>query len=291
MESMNGTKASIHIPHFNALLHPETPEAQEVFRMAEEQNYKECEERILRNYFRCGANRKDLNDAGFNNFVNWNGNKNQVELYDKCKRYVENIVTDADFNKVMVLYGEPGMGKTYYGLSMIKLLCTKQKPRIFVEKESVDDFGQTVTVKEDVNVTDFFTGYYTTSEDLCALSTGRGLSGDSLAKARSTMDLYKSCKLLVIDELGRAILNAKVEKDTVFHVVNHRINNYLPTVLCTNMTEEAIEKTFGPAFYNRLKAYGLWFCVNGMENMRAQTVQKALRERKDARARESFNKP
>lgn len=283
MESMNGTTGSIHIPHFNALLNPESPEAQEVFKKAEEQNYRECEERILRNYYRCGANRKDLNDAGFNNFVNWNGNKNQLELLDKCRRYVDNTIGEEDFNKVMVLYGEPGMGKTYYGLSMIKLLCTKLKPRLFVEKERIDESGQVFKVREDINVTDFYTGYYTTSEDLCALSTGRGLSGESLAKARSTMDLYKTCKLLVIDELGRAILNAKVEKDTVFHIVNHRINNYLPTVLCTNMTEEAIEETFGPAFYNRLKAYGLWFCVNGMENMRSQAVQKKIREVRQCR--------
>lgn len=280
MESFNGTTARIHIPNFRHLQEPDSPEAQEIFRQAEENERQESLQKILRNYHRCGANRKDLNDAGFDNFLAYNGNKNQQELNVKCGKFVNSTVTDAEFNKVMVLYGNPGMGKTYFSLSMIKMLCATPKPAIFIEKERQDENGNTFTVREDINIRDFHRGYYTTSEDLCALTTGRGLSGDSLAKAKSRLDLFKSCKLLVIDELGRAIFNAKVEKDTVFHVVNHRINNYLPTVLCTNFTEEGLHKAFGDAFYNRLKAYGLWFCCDGMENMRSQAAQKALRERR-----------
>lgn len=282
MESMNGTKATISIPHFQILNNSESEEAQKIFRQAEKNQLDECLSKVMHNFCRCGANKKDIDDAGFDQLVIINGNKNQIALNQLCEHFVDCTVTDPEFNKVMVLNGLPGKGKTYYSLSMLKMLCAKPKPRIYVEKERITN-GKVERIREDVNVTDFYTGYYITSEDLCALMTGKGLSGTSLNNSRSRLDLLKTCKLLVIDELGRAILNAKVEKDTIFHVVNYRINNYLPTVLCTNFSEEGLHKAFGDAFYNRLKGNGIWFCCDGLENMRSQSAQKIIRERKNAK--------
>lgn len=280
MELMNGRK-TFTPPQFKALENPESAEAREIFRQAEQDNLRECLDRVLYNYSRCGANKKDLNDAGFDNLVIYNGNKNQVELNRLSEKFVETLVNDPEFNKVFILNGNPGMGKTYYALSMIKMLCAKPKPRIYIKKETVNEEGQTEHILEDANVTDFYRGYYITSEDYCALVTGKGLTASSPAKAGATIDKLKNCKLLVIDELGRAILNAKVEKDSIFHIVNYRINNYLPTVLCTNFSEEGLHKAFGDAFYNRLKAYGIWFCCDGMENMRSQAAQKVIREKRN----------
>ena len=66
---------------------------------------------------------------------------------------------------------------------------------------------------------------------------------------------YGSCKLLIIDEIGRQ--NKKelsdFEKNTFFEIIDRRWNNCLPTTLIANMDTEEVVNLLGAAILDRLR--------------------------------------
>lgn len=286
----DGTPVKISVPQFSEILNPEAPEAQEIFRMAEAEDLRQRTTTILRNYLNSGANRKDLNEAGFENIVFWNDNVNQHKLHQVCINYVGEILKTEDYNKVLILYGEAGRGKTYFALSTIKYFCHAEKPRLtFTKKVAKEDpFGNVIpgqydVYQEDAGVTDFHRGYYTTSEHLCKVSDHKFKQTSQISNDKASVDLYKKCELLVIDEVGRAMQTQKIERDVLFSVINYRISNYRPTIICSNLNEDELSKLFGDALWSRITSVGTTFCVNGLDNMRAVNIQKILKYKRNAK--------
>lgn len=58
-------------------------------------------------------------------------------------------------------------------------------------------------------------------------------------------------EILVIDEFGRS--SSDFKNDMLFEIVNYRYNNYLPTIIISNLDTEKFKQSIGDALYSRLK--------------------------------------
>ncbi len=120
-------------------------------------------------------------------------------------------------DKVLILYGENGNGKTHLGSSVIR------------------EYG----------------GEYVLSSTVCveyesATSYKAPLSRTELLNKLAT------CKMLVIDECCKYFLNTELEKFLLGWIISARYANNLPTVLITNGKKEAFVNFLGKAVYDRL---------------------------------------
>lgn len=71
---------------------------------------------------------------------------------------------------------------------------------------------------------------------------GRYKGKQEINDGKSKIELFRTCELLIIDEIGRSLNNQKNEKEILFSVLNTRINEYLPTVLCSNLAERQLQE-------------------------------------------------
>ena len=246
----------------------------DLMKRAEEYERKEQAELVYNNFRKCGAYKRDMDRAGFDKLQNPSGNVHINELVDLLNRFYQGILSDKDFNKVLVLFGEPGRGKTYFALSLLKEFCATKKPEYMVSKQKpgFDVNGiynrQESWEKIPSNIVEFHRGYYITSEKLAEMIDGRYKSKQEINDGKSKIELFRTCELLIIDEIGRSLNNQKNEKEILFSVLNTRINEYLPTVLCSNLAERQLQEFFGDALFSRVKSVGRMFCVDGLDDMR-----------------------
>jgi DNA replication protein DnaC len=69
---------------------------------------------------------------------------------------------------------------------------------------------------------------------------------------KDVLDDLGSCRLLIIDEIGRQNFS-QFEMNLFFEVVDRRYNNMLPTTLITNMNEIEFAGEYGTAVMDRLR--------------------------------------
>ena len=125
--------------------------------------------------------------------------------------------TSLDNNdKVLILLGAKGLGKTHLGSSIIRNCGGKfiSIEELIFKYESVQDFHAK-----------------TNREEL--------------------MDLYSSTKMLVIDEIGGSMQQEK-ENALLNYILRRRYENMLPTVLISNLSKAELLKKFGEAVLDRL---------------------------------------
>ena len=126
--------------------------------------------------------------------------------------------TSLDNNdKVLILLGAKGLGKTHLGSAIIRNCGGKfiSIEELIFKYESVQDFHAK-----------------TNREEL--------------------MDLYSSTKMLVIDEIGRSMQQEK-ENALLNYILRRRYENMLPTVLISNLSKAELLKNLGEAVLDRLK--------------------------------------
>jgi len=87
------------------------------------------------------------------------------------------------------------------------------------------------------------------------------------------LDSYGSCKLLIIDEVGRQNKNelSDFEKNTFFEIIDRRWNNCLPTTLIANMDVDEVVNLLGAAILDRLRpifVYFDWESMRGKQDNR-----------------------
>ena len=125
--------------------------------------------------------------------------------------------TSLDNNdKVLILLGAKGLGKTHLGSAIIhncggKFISIEE---LIFKYESVQDFHAK-----------------TNREEL--------------------MDLYSSTKMLVIDEIGGSMQQEK-ENALLNYILRRRYENMLPTVLISNLSKAELLKKLGEAVLDRL---------------------------------------
>lgn len=120
-------------------------------------------------------------------------------------------------DKVLLLLGAKGLGKTHLGAAIIRNCGGKfiSIEELIFKYESAQDFHAKVNREE-------------------------------------LMESYSSTKMLVIDEIGRSMQQEK-ENALLNYILRRRYENMLPTVLISNLSKADILKKLGEAVLDRLR--------------------------------------
>ena len=164
------------------------------------------QERLFKAYMTSGVPEKFWNES----FDTFEKNREQeIKIYDEVRSFADNPK-----NRVLVLCGKNGCGKTHLAASVIRH-CG---------------------------------GEYVTSPMLCMMydSAYKG------KMSREELILhYSKIKMLVIDECCKYFLNEETEKFLLMQIICMRYENNKPTVLVTNADKLAFVNFLGRAVYDR----------------------------------------
>lgn len=124
----------------------------------------------------------------------------------------------------LILYGEPGRGKTYFLYSIIHTLLEKAKcPRHYIR---------------------FFSGV--DLEDRIRKEVGEFKSSSHF------VETLADAEFLFIDDFGVASMAEEAERH-YYKLLDLRLNNELPTVISTNLDDADLLRMFGKRIQSRLK--------------------------------------
>ena len=70
----------------------------------------------------------------------------------------------------------------------------------------------------------------------------------------SVMGLFKSCDLLVIDDLGVEPMIKNITIETLYDIIEHRLSNKKHTIFCTNLSLPMIEERYGARVFSRISS-------------------------------------
>lgn len=166
------------------------------------------QEKKLEEYKASGVPEKFWNES----FDTYEFDESQTQLKynrDKVMEFAKN-----PSNRVLVLYGNNGCGKSHLASSVIKL----------------------------------YGGEYVTSSMLCIMydSTYKGkMSREEL------IEHYSRIKMLVIDDCCKYFIKEETEKFLLMNIICMRYENNKPTVLVTNSDKKAFVNFLGKAVYDR----------------------------------------
>lgn len=151
----------------------------------------------------------------------WN---ESFETYEaKTKQDEENLLKVKNFSelknndKVLLLIGSKGRGKTHLGCSILRNM-----QGIFIQSDEM-----------------IFK--YDSSQQFEAEKNRAEL-----------MNIFSTVTMLVIDEVGRSI-NQKKEDFLLNFILRRRYENFLPTVLISNLSKRELMKKLGEAVVDRLR--------------------------------------
>ena len=77
------------------------------------------------------------------------------------------------------------------------------------------------------------------------------------------MHKLASCRLLVLDEVGRFPYRKQEEQPILFYLMNKRFQNKRPTIICTNMTSKEFADFVGQALIDRIRSNRIRIELNG----------------------------
>ena len=77
------------------------------------------------------------------------------------------------------------------------------------------------------------------------------------------MHKLASCRLLVLDEVGRFPERKQEEQLILFYLLNRRFQNKRPTIICTNMTSKEFADFMGQALIDRIRSNRIRIELNG----------------------------
>lgn len=128
---------------------------------------------------------------------------------------------EANYKQSLYLSGNPGSGKTYFSVCLLKELIESQKHPwiIYTRSYEIDD------------------------ELLVAVDERRELS---------VLQKYHEVPILFIDDLGVERVSDRIMRQ-YYSIIDTRINNFLPTVFTSNIPIEGIYKTLGDRIASRLE--------------------------------------
>ena len=167
-----------------------------------EQASKEAAYQTQKNVERSGVPRRYWHST-FDTYIPRDENKNFANLEKN--------------DKVLILLGTKGLGKTHLGSAIIRNCGGKfiSIEELIFKYESAQDFHAKINREE-------------------------------------LMESHSSTKMLVIDEIGRSMQQEK-ENALLNYILRRRYENMLPTVLISNLSKAELLKKLGEAVLDRLR--------------------------------------
>ena len=132
--------------------------------------------------------------------------------------YAEDIVSNIEKGRCIVMSGGVGTGKTHLSVGLLKEVIAKGGTGIFL---SVADL----------------------IADIRGTWTGKNVD---------KVKLFTECDMLVIDEVG-VQAGTDNERQILFSVINQRYNDVKPSILLTNLDPSAFKSYVGQRVFDRLK--------------------------------------
>jgi DNA replication protein DnaC len=127
----------------------------------------------------------------------------------------------------LILQGNPGCGKTFFSVALLKALWTQLQPHPFI----------------------IFKVSSQLDHQLLNASMGKG-DPDSIIR------MCSESTVLFLDDLGIETSSERVQRQ-YFEIFSARYSNNRTTVLSTNCSVLQLHDKFGPRIYSRLKSYKL----------------------------------
>lgn len=176
----------------------------------ERQQEKEKIEKKYEEYKLSGVPKKFYKDS-FDTYIA--NNEEEKKIKDTVVEFSGNPK-----NRVLILCGKNGTGKSHLGSSIIKA----------------------------------YGGLFITSSMLC-IKYESAKTGYNNSETRTVLlNFYCRTKLLVIDECMKYTLNPELEKFLLAYILCTRYENNLPTVFITNSEKKRMVEFLGRASYDRL---------------------------------------
>ena len=143
---------------------------------------------------------------------------NMENVYRLAMKFVTEF--DTSFANLL-LYGEPGLGKTFVCHCIAKDLL---------------DAGRTVL--------------YVTAPRLCKTLEDFRFNRESMSEPDEMLTTIDDVELLIIDDLG-AEISTVVTSAALFDIINQRLLSRKPTVISTNLTPAALEMQYSERIVSR----------------------------------------
>lgn len=207
-----GTKEDLFNSFFNDINFNRDDEIQK-WELENKQKQKEAAEKKRIDYYKSEKSGvpKRFWEESLNSY------QPQNEQDTKNLKVVKCFMEEPDSERVLLITGVPGNGKTHLGCSIIR------------------ETG----------------GLYTTSEDLLlAYESSQNFNSGSTQVA--VINKYSKVNMLVIDEVGRAMDKSK-EAKLLGLILHKRYGDMLPTCIISNLDKLEIVKLLGDSVYDRLK--------------------------------------
>lgn len=154
-------------------------------------------------------------------FYNWDHNKASEKMFNIAKRYTDNFKEMKDKNVGLLIYGEPGNGKTYMTYAIANELLIKGIPVVAVHIDALLN-----------RIKQTFNSY--------------GKEGEA-----TVLNALNNADLLIIDDLGTE-QDTEWSNKTIYNIIDNRYRSGLPLIVTTNIPLKDIEEKYHKRTYDRL---------------------------------------
>jgi len=187
-------------------------------------------QRLINEYYSLSNMKEVLQDENFDTYdlrlfsdailpnEGLSPNVNMQTIYRLATKFVTDF--DSEFNNLL-LYGEPGLGKTFVCHCIAKDLL---------------DAGRTVL--------------YLTAPRLCKILEDYRFNRESLAEPDAMLATVDEVDLLILDDLG-AEFSTVVTSAALFDIINQRLLTRKHTVISTNLTPDALAAQYSERIVSR----------------------------------------
>lgn len=181
---------------------------------------------------------------------NWNHQLGNENLYNIAKQYISKFPQMKTENKGMLIYGEPGNGKTYLSACIANALVEKLVPVICVGA---------IALTERIG------------------KSKRNWGDEGIFTVLNTLE---NADLLIIDDLGTEEDN-KWTRAMIYQIIDKRNTMNLPVIITTNITITELKERYDDRTYSRLASMCSFIKNTGKDIRKIQGKEKTDRFMKE----------
>lgn len=164
------------------------------------------------------ANRHEK--SSFDNFLPVN--ERAAHCLNACKSFVENWEENRKAGTGLIMCGRPGTGKTHLSVAIASGVT------------SLGDFHVLRTTPQRI-----------------VRAFRRAWNGEGDFTETEVLDIYTSCDLLIIDEIGVQYASLS-ERNILFEIINDRYEWMAPTILISNFPDTQLDDYLGARAMDRM---------------------------------------